>query len=97
VAHFKHLGTIRTTQNYIHQEIKGRLSSCNACCHLIQNILSFPLMSKNIQVKIYSNKTMNLPVVLYGCETRSLTFREEHGLRVFLIRVPRRMYGVKRN
>jgi hypothetical protein len=46
-------------------------------------------------VKIY--KTIILPVVSYGCETWSLTFREEHGLRVFENRVLRRIFGLKRN
>jgi hypothetical protein len=38
-----------------------------------------------------------LPVVLYGCETSSLTFREEHRLRVFENRVLRRIFGPKRD
>jgi hypothetical protein len=35
-------------------------------------------------------------VVLYGCETWSLTLREEHKLRVFKNRVLRRIFGPKR-
>jgi hypothetical protein len=46
-------------------------------------------------VKIY--KTIILPVVLYGCETWSLTLREEHRLRVFENRVLRRIFGPKRD
>jgi hypothetical protein len=38
-----------------------------------------------------------LPVVLYACETWSLTLREEHGLRVFENRVLRRIFGPKRD
>jgi hypothetical protein len=38
-----------------------------------------------------------LPVVLYGCETWSLTLREEHRLRVFENRVLRRVFGPKRD
>jgi hypothetical protein len=38
-----------------------------------------------------------LPVVLYGCETWSLTLREEHRLRVFENRVLRKVFGPKRN
>jgi hypothetical protein len=37
------------------------------------------------------------PVVLYGCETWSLTLREEHRLRVFENRVLRRIFGPKRD
>jgi hypothetical protein len=38
-----------------------------------------------------------LPVVPYGCETWSLTFREEHRLRVFENRVLRKIFGPKRD
>jgi hypothetical protein len=38
-----------------------------------------------------------LPVVLYGCETWSLTLREEHKLRAFENRVLRRIFGPKRD
>jgi hypothetical protein len=41
-------------------------------------------------------ETVILPVVLYGCETWSLTLREEHGLRVFENRVLMRIFGPKR-
>jgi hypothetical protein len=49
----------------------------------------------NLKVKIY--KTIILPVVLYGCETWSLTMREEHRLRVFKNRMLRRIFGHKRD
>jgi hypothetical protein len=60
----------------------------------VQNLLSSILISKNLKIKIY--KTVILPFVLYGCETWSLTSREEHGLRVFDNRVLRRIFGCKR-
>jgi hypothetical protein len=53
------------------------------------------LLSWNVQVKIY--KTIILPVVLYGCETWSLTLREEHRLRVFENKVLKRIFGPKRD
>jgi hypothetical protein len=43
------------------------------------------------------HKTIILPVVLYGCETWSLTLREEHTLRVFENKVLRRIFGPKRD
>jgi hypothetical protein len=52
-------------------------------------------LSRNLKVKIY--KTIILPVILYGCETWSLTLREEHRLRVSENRVLRRIFGPKRN
>jgi hypothetical protein len=95
VEKFKYLGTTLTDKNYIHEEIKSRLNSGNACNHSVQNLLSFCLLSRNVKVKIY--KTITLPVVLYGCETWSLTLREEHRLRVFENRVLRRIFGSKRD
>jgi hypothetical protein len=52
-------------------------------------------LSRNLKVKIY--KTIILPVVLYGCETWSLTLREEHRLRAFENRVLRTISGPKRD
>jgi hypothetical protein len=46
-------------------------------------------------IKIY--RTIIVPVVLCGCETWSLTLREEHRLRVFENRVLRRICGPKRD
>jgi hypothetical protein len=48
------------------------------------------LLSKHIKIIIY--KIMILPVVLYWCETWSLTLRKEHRLRVFENRVLRRIF-----
>jgi hypothetical protein len=53
------------------------------------------LLSENIKIRIY--KTIILPVVLYGCETWSLTLKEEHRLRVFENGVLRRIFELKRN
>jgi hypothetical protein len=63
------------------------------------------LLSRNVKLKMYITlhyihihfKTIILPVVLYGCETWSLTLREEHRLRVFENRILRRIFGPKRD
>jgi len=85
VEEFKYLGTTLTDQNSIQEEIKSRLKSGNACYDSVQNLLSSRLLSKNVKIKIY--RTIILPIVLYGCETWSLTLREERRLRVFENRV----------
>jgi hypothetical protein len=64
------------------------LNSGNACYPSVQNLSSSRLLSKNIKIRIY--KTTVLPVVLYGCETWSLTLREEQRLRVLRIFGPKR-------
>jgi hypothetical protein len=80
VSRFKYWGMAVSNQNLIQEEIKRRLNSGNAYYHLVQNLLSSRLLSKNIKIRIY--KTKILPVVLHGCETWSLTLRVEHRLGV---------------
>jgi hypothetical protein len=89
------LGTTVINQNLIQEEIKRRLNSGNVCYYSVQNLLSSRLLSKNIKIKIF--KSIILPMVLNGCETWSLTLREEHRLRVFENRVLRRIFGPKRD
>ena len=64
--------------------------------HSVQNLLSSRLLSKNLKIKIHVYRTIILPVVLYGCETWSLTLREERKLRVFENIVLRRIFGPRR-
>jgi len=60
----------------------------------VHNLLSSSLLSKNLKIKL--QRTIILPVVLYGCETWSLTLREERRLRVFENRVSR-IFGPRRD
>jgi len=95
VEEFKYLGTTLTNHNSIAEEIKSRLRSGNASYYSVQNLLSFRLLSKHLNIKIY--RTIILPVVLYGCETWSLTLRKERKLRVFENKVLRRIFGPRRD
>jgi len=82
-------------QNSIPGEIKSRLRSGNACYHSVQNLLSSRLLSKNLKIEIY--RTIILPVVLYGCETWSLTLRDVRKLKVFENMVLRIIFGPRRD
>ena len=61
----------------------------------LEKILSSRLLCKKLKVNAY--KTIILPVVLYGCETWSLTLREEHRLRVLENKELRKLFGAKRD
>jgi hypothetical protein len=78
---FKYFRMTVTKPKFIQEEIKWTPHSGNACYHLVQNLLSYCLLSKNVIIRIH--KTIILLVVLYGCETWSLTLMEEHRLMVF--------------
>jgi hypothetical protein len=95
VEDFKYLGTTLTDQNSILEEIRSRLKSVNVCYHSVQNLLSSSLLTKNLNIKIH--RTIILPVVVYGCETWSLTLKEGRRLRVFENRVLGRIFGPKRD
>ena len=95
VEKFRYLGVTVTNTNDIRKEIKSRINMGNACYYSLEKILSSCLLSKKLKVKPY--KTIILSVVLYGCETWSLTLREEHRLRVFENIVLGKIFGAKKD
>ena len=95
VEQFKYLEITLTNQNSIEEEIKSRLKSGNSCYHSVQNLLSTGLLSKNTEITIY--RIIILAFLLYGCETWSVTLREEHRLRLCEKRLLRRIFGPKRD
>jgi hypothetical protein len=94
VVQLKYLETTVMNWNLILEEIERRLNLGNASYHSVQSALSSRLLSKSTEVGLY--KTIILPLVLYQCESWSLTLREEHRLRVFENRVLRVIIGMKR-
>jgi hypothetical protein len=50
---FGYFGTALTNQNSVHEEIKSRLKSGNACYQSVQNLLSSTSLSKNIKITTY--------------------------------------------
>ncbi|KAJ4435464.1 hypothetical protein ANN_18080 [Periplaneta americana] len=95
VEKFKYPGATVTNINDTREEIKHRINMGNACYYSVEKLLSSSLLSKNLKVRIY--KTVILPIVLYGCETWTLTLREEHRLRVIENKVLRKIFGAKRD
>ncbi|KAJ4439205.1 hypothetical protein ANN_07324 [Periplaneta americana] len=95
VEKFKYLGATVTNINDTREEIKRRINMGNACYYSVEKLLSSSLLFKNLKVRIY--KTVILPVLLYGCETWTLTLREEHRFRVFENKVLRKIFGAKRD
>jgi hypothetical protein len=95
VEEFKYLVTTLTNKNSSQEDVKTRLKSGNACYHLVQNLSSSCLLSKNTKIKIY--RSVILHVVLHWYETWLLALREERRLRVFEKRVVRRIFGPKRD
>jgi hypothetical protein len=85
------LGTTVSNTNLVHEEISSKLNSGNACYYSIQSLLFTRLLSKSVKIKIH--KIIILLLVLYGCETWSLTLGEEHRLKMFENRVLKEVFG----
>jgi hypothetical protein len=76
IAKFKHLGRNSNKSKLHLQRInESRLNLGSVFYHSVCNYLSFSLLSRNIQIKIY--RTIILCSTSYRCKTLSLTLREE--------------------
>jgi len=75
VEEFKYLQMILMNQNFIHEEIKTRLKSGNACYHSVQNLLSSSLKSKKLKVNDIQN--YNFACSFLWLVICPLTLREE--------------------
>ena len=91
VEEFIYLGTTLTSQILLRNKLRADwVREMLAIIPLFSRLLS-----KNVKIKIYG--TIILSVVLYGCETWSLTLREERKLKVFENKVLRRISGPRRD
>ena len=79
----KYLGVTVTNTNDIRGEIKSRINMGNVCYYPLEKILSSLLLPKKLKVNTYKTIIGLLPVVLYGCETWSLTSSVGQRLRMF--------------
>jgi hypothetical protein len=61
---FRYLGRTLMHQNSIPEGIKSRWKSRNACCHLVQNLLSSTLLSKNKKIKLYRTMLLHMGMKL---------------------------------
>jgi hypothetical protein len=98
VALFKCLEMRVKNQHLIQEKIKRRLDYGNSCYHSVQDLLSsrlLPTEVKKSRIRVY--KTIILPLILHGCETWSLTLREEHIPTIFENAVLRRIFGPRRD
>ncbi|KAJ4443953.1 hypothetical protein ANN_05742 [Periplaneta americana] len=94
LAHPTRLHTSIETKYLLHCKISNIDISLLMMCRIGIDLNS-SLLSKNLKVRIY--KTVILPVVLYGCETWTLTLREKERLRVFENKILRKIFGAKRD
>jgi sorting nexin-29 len=91
VNQFKYLGSIITNNNNISSEINRRIDMGNTCYYGLRNILRSRLLKEDTKCKIY--KTLIRRVVLYGCESWTLTKEEEEKLNIFERKILRKIYG----
>lgn len=91
VKKFKYLGTTLTENTDGTEEINCRIQAGNRCLYAVQDLLKSKLTSRRSKISVY--KTIIRPVVMYGCETWTLTVTNEERLRVFERKVLRKIYG----
>lgn len=91
VQSFRYLGSIINTDNDVDEEIKTRLMQGNRCFYALKHLFRNSLVSRNTKLRLY--KTLIRPIVMYGCETWSLTQRQESQFNCFERRVLRSICG----
>ncbi|XP_061715485.1 uncharacterized protein LOC133523771 [Cydia pomonella] len=91
VAKFRYLGCTVTDTNTREEEIDIRVQNALRCSAALHKVLVSKLLSKNIKIRIY--KTVIRPILMYGCETWTLTLKEENKLLVTERRILRKILG----
>ena len=84
----------QTNKNSTNEKTQTILKSRNDSSLSVQNVLSFSLLSKNLNIK--SSRIIILPVVLYGFEVWSVKLREGHRLSLFESRMLSKMFEPQR-
>jgi hypothetical protein len=91
VRSFKYLGSTINDENDISEEIKLRTTLGNRCCFALHKVLRSKSLSWNTKVTVY--KTIIRPIVMYGCETWTLTEKHEKTLNTWERKILRKIFG----
>ena len=91
VSEFKYLGSILSDKNEMEAEIKARILSGNRCLHGLRTIMGSRLLTRKTKLRVYNSIIQ--PVVIYGCETWTLTKAMANKLLVFENTVLRKITG----
>ncbi|XP_063530751.1 uncharacterized protein LOC134741787 [Cydia strobilella] len=91
VAKFRYLGYTVTDTNTREEKIDIRIQNALRCSAALHKVLVSKLLSKNTKLRIY--KTVIRPILMYGCETWTLTLKEESKLLVAERRILRKILG----
>ena len=91
VREFRYLGSMVTARNEMEREVLARITAGNRCYYSLQHLLKRRNITRPTKLRIYN--TIIRPVVLYGCETWTLTKHLEQRLLVFENNILRRISG----
>ncbi|KAI5646743.1 hypothetical protein NE865_00998 [Phthorimaea operculella] len=95
VAKFKYLGCTVTDMNTREEEIDIRIQNALRCSAALHKVLVSKLLSRRTKIRIY--KTVIRPILMYGCETWTLTLKEENKLLVAERKILRKILGPVKN
>jgi hypothetical protein len=94
VTDFKYLRSIITSDNNCERDIKARMAAESRCYYALSKIIKSREISKSTKLKIY--RTIR-PIVMYGCEGRTMSEHVEEALRGWERKILRRVYDPKRD
>jgi sorting nexin-29 len=95
VDNFKYLGVNVNNNNNMHQEVNERIMCGNRCYYSIVKILKSKLLSRTSKILLYHSYLR--PIVIYACETWSITKGDEKKLIIFERKILRNIYGSRFN
>ncbi|PSN53821.1 hypothetical protein C0J52_04633 [Blattella germanica] len=91
VSEFSYLGTQIDEENLVSKEIKSRVMMGNRCYYSYKHIMQSKILNKSLKLKLYHSVLR--PKVTYGCETWTLTQKDESLLRIFERKILRKNFG----